>query len=622
MRLNTKLLITYAIVGALLLATMGYYTGVTVRRDKFQPIHNNFIAQLYQVDFALTSFLVEVEYDVLDLAANETVRTRDDGEFTNFLNADEATFEYHIGEKEQAIIDLFSSYRTNHPYTNSVYMGRENGSSVRSHPRTRPTQYDPRQRPWYELAVGNPERVMRTAPYRSVTNPDINIGTVKALVDEEGQVYGVVGVDITLRNLTDYISRVSVGQGSTIVLLDDQGAILTGEDQGTALTGEDEELRLRSYHEAGLDYFQAVMDNREGYTVFEQGGERYHVFYYTSPELGWKIAAIVPSQAIDDQVNRYVLNVLLMLSLSLLLFSMLTAIGARTLIVQPISRLQQSAEAIVRTGDLSHPVAVTGRDEIGRLAATFNEMVASISRAHDELEARVAERTADLEARNAELDAFGHTAAHDLKNPLSNIIGFAYLLEDRENPLSEEEAFRTARTITQMGLKMDSIIEELMLLSGLRQAEVKMEPLDMANIVDEILWRLDRQIRDSQAEIVRPTSWPTAMGYAPWVEEVWINYLNNAIKYGGHSPHIELGATQEGDTIRFWIRDNGPGLTPEELSRVFAPFERLQQTHLAGHGLGLPIAQRIVERMGGQVGVKSTGVVGEGSTFSFTLPAA
>lgn len=228
----------------------------------------------------------------------------------------------------------------------------------------------------------------------------------------------------------------------------------------------------------------------------------------------------------------------------------------------------------------------------------------------------------ELQARNEELDTFGHTVAHDLKNPLSNIIGFAFLMEDRENPLSAEEIYQMARTIKKMGLKMDSIIEELMLLAGLHKAEVKMEPLNMANIVAEIVERLGPQIQDSQARLTCPTDWPQAMGYAPWVGEVWVNYFSNAIKYGGHPPHIELGATQEGDVVRCWIHDNGPGLSPEEQARLFTPFERLEQAGLSGHGLGLSIVRRIVERMGGQVSVKSTGIAGEGSTFSFTLPAA
>ncbi|HET92037.1 MAG TPA: HAMP domain-containing protein [Chloroflexi bacterium] len=622
MRLNTKLLITYAIAGVLLLAVMGYYTGITVHRDKFQSIYDNFVSQLYQVDFALTSFLAGVEYDVLDLVANEAVRTRDDGAFTNFLDADEATFEYHIGETEQAIIDLFNAYRTNHPYVNSVYMGRENGSFVRSHKRARPTQYDPRQRPWYELAVSSPDRVMRTTPYPSVTTPDVNIGTVKALVDEEGQVYGVVGIDITLRNLTDYISEVSVGQGSTILLLDDQGIILTGEEPGITPTGGDQGLHFQSYQEAGLDHFQTVMDNVEGYITFEQEGERYYAFYYTSPALGWKIVAIVSIRTIDSQVNSYVISVLLMLTLSLLLFSVLTALGVRYLIVRPVARLQLSAETIVRTGDLSHPVAITSHDEVGQLAAAFNEMVASISRAHDELEMRVAERTADLEARNAELDAFAHTVAHDLKNPISIIVGYAEVLVHDYASILDGTLEHSLRMLVKGAHKLNAIVDGLLLLASVRQEKVEMHPLDMARIVDGARERLLYLIEKPEDEIALPDDWPAALGYGPWVEEVWVNYISNALKYGGRPARVELGyATEPGSQqIRFWVRDNGPGLSAEEQARLFTPFERLHQVDVPGHGLGLSIVQRIVQRLGGEVGVVCE--VGHGCTFYFTLPAA
>jgi two-component system sensor histidine kinase/response regulator len=100
---------------------------------------------------------------------------------------------------------------------------------------------------------------------------------------------------------------------------------------------------------------------------------------------------------------------------------------------------------------------------------------------------------------------------------------------------------------------------------------------------------------------------------------VWANYLSNAIQYGGRPPRVELGVTEQADgMVRFWVRDNGPGLTPEEQARLFTPFTQLAQVRARGHGLGLSIVRRIVERLGGQVGVESE--IGRGSAFTFTLP--
>jgi two-component system sensor histidine kinase/response regulator len=154
-------------------------------------------------------------------------------------------------------------------------------------------------------------------------------------------------------------------------------------------------------------------------------------------------------------------------------------------------------------------------------------------------------------------------------------------------------------------------------------AEVDMGPLDMAKVVDEACQRLVYMVEEYQAELVLPLehAWPVSVGYGPWVEEVWVNYLSNALKYGGRPPRVELGATvQEDGIVRFWVHDNGPGLTPGEQGRLFTPFTQLDQARAKGHGLGLSIVRRIVEKMGGEVGVESE--VGQGSTFFFTLLAA
>jgi signal transduction histidine kinase/DNA-binding response OmpR family regulator len=229
------------------------------------------------------------------------------------------------------------------------------------------------------------------------------------------------------------------------------------------------------------------------------------------------------------------------------------------------------------------------------------------------------QRTAELEARNEELDAFAHSAAHDLKGPLGYMVGFAQVLEQDYTTLPEEDLRHSLRTIVQSGRKMSNIVDELLLLAGLREVEVEVRPLDMARVVEEAQARLAYMIEECQAEITLPDSWPVALGHEPWVEEVWVNYLSNAIKYGGQPPRVELGATVQADsTVRFWIRDDGPGIAPQDQARLFTPLTRLDQAHTKGHGLGLSIVRRIVEKLGGQVGVESD--MGQGSVFFFTLP--
>ncbi len=246
---------------------------------------------------------------------------------------------------------------------------------------------------------------------------------------------------------------------------------------------------------------------------------------------------------------------------------------------------------------------------------------------HDVTERKRAERAirqhaAELKARNEELDAFAHTVAHDLKNPLGALTGIADFLEARQHRFSEEKLRQYLQEIARSGRKATNIVDELLLLASVRKKEVKVRPLDMAHIMAEAQHRLVDMIDEYQAEIIQPEKWPVAWGYGSWVEEVWVNYLSNGIKYGGRPPCLTVGATVQKDgMVRFWIQDNGPGLTAEEQARLFAPFTQLHQVRAQGHGLGLSIVQRIVEKLGGQVGVESEGVPGRGSLFYFTLPA-
>ncbi len=257
------------------------------------------------------------------------------------------------------------------------------------------------------------------------------------------------------------------------------------------------------------------------------------------------------------------------------------------------------------------------KDRQGHLTGRLIVMrdVTQIKQAEEFLRRSNVELTAHVE----ELDAFAHTVAHDLKNPLSSLIGYSQLLEKRGTEMSKENERYALQAISRSGSKMATIIDELLLLASVRKAdEITPEPLDMAAVVAEVQERLAYMIEESEAQIVLPEVWPASLGRAAWVEEVWANYVSNAIKYGGTPPRVELGATEVDGHLRFWVQDNGPGLDEEQQARLFTEFTRLHHVRAEGHGLGLSIVQRIVEKLGGEVGVESQ--PGAGSRFWFTLP--
>jgi PAS domain S-box-containing protein len=226
-----------------------------------------------------------------------------------------------------------------------------------------------------------------------------------------------------------------------------------------------------------------------------------------------------------------------------------------------------------------------------------------------------------LEQRNEDLDAFAQIIAHDLQSSAALLVGYSEALLEDQVALSAEELREHLAMISRSARKMSQIITSLLLFARVPKQEVKFTPLDMKSIVAEALARLEETIQETQAQVVLPESYPVAFGHPVWVEEVWLNYLSNALKYGGRPPRLEIGSQrQTGGNVKFWVKDNGPGLSQEQRVHLFSPSMSLQQAGIQGYGLGLSIVRRIIHKLNGQVAVES--VVGQGSTFSFTLPGA
>lgn len=221
-----------------------------------------------------------------------------------------------------------------------------------------------------------------------------------------------------------------------------------------------------------------------------------------------------------------------------------------------------------------------------------------------------------------ELDAFAHTVAHDLKNPLATLNGrielLGILLESGDKALLRQQISEAMKA----SKRLNDIIDELLILAGVRRQMIQPLPLDMAAIVSESVDRLESILKQYSANLEKPAKWPVALGHGPWVVQIWVNYISNAAKYGGTGPRIVLGgeAAPDGRFARFWVKDSGPGLDEEARAKMFVPFTRISSVRASGHGLGLSIVRRIVEKLGGRAGVEST--PGSGSLFWFELPCA
>ena len=218
-----------------------------------------------------------------------------------------------------------------------------------------------------------------------------------------------------------------------------------------------------------------------------------------------------------------------------------------------------------------------------------------------------------------ELDAFSHTVAHDLRNPLSTLYMHLEMLSSAIDKGDTDRMKRTVGEAIHAAARLNNIIDELLVLAGVRRQRVDSLPLDMAPIVTEATARIEQLIQRHGATIKTSATWPVAVGHGPWVVEIWVNYLSNAVKYGGPHARITLGGETrpDGRTARFWVQDEGPGLDAAAQQKMFVPFTRISSVRAGGHGLGLSIVRRIAERLDGTAGVEST--PGTGARFWFEL---
>lgn len=228
-----------------------------------------------------------------------------------------------------------------------------------------------------------------------------------------------------------------------------------------------------------------------------------------------------------------------------------------------------------------------------------------------------------LELRIDDLDTYNHMIAHDLKSPLSGILLNSQLIKMRYAEILPDKAQNYVNSIEDSTKHMSEMIDQLLWLARLRHNE---DPLETVNISERITGVLPRFTAGLEAKGITLTiapDLPDAIGQAQWVDEVIANLISNAIKYMGDTtpePSITVQANEDGNMIRYSVRDTGIGIKEENLADLFKMFKRIDGTNAEGTGLGLSIVKRIVKRMNGKFGVES--VYGEGSTFWFTLEKA
>jgi DNA-binding response OmpR family regulator len=219
----------------------------------------------------------------------------------------------------------------------------------------------------------------------------------------------------------------------------------------------------------------------------------------------------------------------------------------------------------------------------------------------------------ELRQNNIELDAFSHTVAHDLRAPLSTIQTYADYLMTQNQELDADHLQKMLSNVYRSSFNASNMIDELLLLKGLRTKQVKSRKVDMERAVRKAQDRLKLAIIEHNATIEPPAEWIPVSGYAPWVEEVLVNLLYMAMQFSvEEDPVIRLNSENNLSRVEYTIVEERGGIHLSEEERNLTAYAELQTIRPTGHGLGLPVVQKILQHLQGNLEVEASA---DGSYF-------
>ncbi|HEY9696486.1 MAG TPA: sensor histidine kinase [Trichocoleus sp.] len=506
--------------------------------------------------------------------------------------------------------------------------------------------YDPRQRPWYQKAVQAGSLVW-VDPYFTVTDDAPVISADRPLYDLQGNLIGVADATFNLAGIGQFLCNLKVGKTGQIFILEPNGNLIATSTQERPYQIKNQEKVLINVQESqdkltrrtaeslqqGFGTFSNITRPQE--LEFHDGDRRRFVKVQPFPlnqrsqyqGLDWLVVVVIPEEEFMAKINENT-RITIWLCLLALLVAIASGVATSRWITRPILELSHAAEDLA-AGDWEREVRIQRSGELGIMAHAFNHMRQQLKLSHQQLEEYsrgLEQKNQQLETLEAELrrqlNLFLHAVSHDLRNP---VIGTAMVL----NNLSEQSGNDLKLPRKVLERMQDSNQRQLDLINSLidtHAAEIwgialHPEPLALRSLVNSALSDLQPMFDKEQTSVqnIIPEDLPLVIVDPLQLARVYQNLFANALKHNPPGLTITLAAKQEDRWIYCTVSDNGIGIKPEQLDRLFDPYFRGdKRPKSVGLGLGLYLCRQIVEAHGGAIGVESK--LAQGTTFWFTLP--
>ncbi|AAY96114.1 methyl-accepting chemotaxis protein [Pseudomonas protegens] len=366
MNIKQKLTWAFAVIASLPVVLVATLVVINLRSEAENTFVDGSGREIRQVANAMQLFFEGISQNIDYLAAQPLITQAGDN-LKTWMSADAA--KAPEGEQDKRIFELFAAMAASHPAYSYVSYGVSNGGYVSWPADLKLANYDPRVRPWYKTAQANPGKTLRTEAYYWASDDAVLVSTVRSLANQLGPQGGVVAVDVSLKQLTEIVKQIKLGESGYLMLMENNGTVLVDPKQP--------EHNFKALGSLGEGYAQLAKAGK-GLVQVELGGEHYMANVWPSEQLGWTFIGLIKQNEVMGAATQLTWIIAGIAAILAVLFAVLGASFA-SLIVRPIRGVASGLEGIAQgEGDLTRSLNIRGSDETAQLANWFNQFLAAI----------------------------------------------------------------------------------------------------------------------------------------------------------------------------------------------------------------------------------------------------